>query len=116
MPVEEAPGKLVWIMRFVSSDESKSSSDMYFQNVSTGDDGSEMKLSVSLAFDTEDGQKTDKQSDCCANITKDLGIDYTPSDHTWVGAKLGIFALSSKGCDRERCGYVDFRNFDVKEL
>lgn len=100
----DALKKLVWVMHFASTNESVNSSDMYFQNVSTEPDGAEMKLSVSLAFDAS------------VKAATDLGIDYTPSDHTWVGAKLGIFAISTRAGDRAQRGYADIRNFDVKEL
>ena len=31
------------------------------------------------------------------NPFQDSGLRFTPSDHTWVGARTGIFALSRKG-------------------
>ena len=49
------------------------------------------------------------------NTMTDLGIEFTPSDHTWVGAKLGIFALSS-GDESKQCGHADFKSFIVEEL
>ena len=40
---------------------------------------------------------------------------FFPSDHTWVGAKPGIFACS-EAADAEDCGYADFRAFTVRRI
>ena len=77
--------------------------DTYFQNVTHGSDEADMKLKVYLSF-----EKT-------KDIMIDLGIDYTPSDHTWVGAKLGLFALSL-GSNSKECGHADFKSFTLEEL
>ncbi|MCR4903919.1 MAG: family 43 glycosylhydrolase [Butyrivibrio sp.] len=36
----------------------------------------------------------------------DIGASYTPSDHTWVGAKIGIFALTD---GEDNGGFADFK-------
>ena len=38
---------------------------------------------------------------------------FVPVDHTWVGAKIGIFALSDQGAET---GYADFLSVRVTEL
>jgi len=54
-----------------------------------------------ISYSTEDGTFTD------------LGINFTPSDHTWVGAKTGIFALSAKD---SKGGYADFEYVRTTKL
>lgn len=56
----------------------------------------------------------------------DMGVSYTPSDHTWVGAKIGIFAISGNLNDIEKSnveganigkqGYADFLYVKTREL
>ena len=96
LSLENALKSINWIMTFTGG-------DTYFQNVTHGSDEADMKLKVYLSF-----EKT-------KDIMIDLGIDYTPSDHTWVGAKLGLFALSL-GSDNKECGYADFKSFTLEEL
>jgi beta-xylosidase len=94
-----------WIMTFTGG-------ETYFQNVTPKPDSEQMKLKVYLSFDRtlmfEPGADNE-------NVMIDLGIDFTPSDHTWVGAKLGIFALAS-GTGNEPEGYADFKSFVVEEI
>jgi hypothetical protein len=46
--------------------------------------------------------------------SKDLSVNFEPLDHTWVGAKIGIFALSERdGADH---GFADFSFVKVEEL
>lgn len=40
-----------------------------------------------------------------------LGKPFEPGRHTWVGARIGLFAMSITGSDR---GYADFGSFTVK--
>ena len=86
--------------------------ETYFQNVTPKPDSEQMKLKVNLSFDRtlmfEPGADNE-------NVMIDLGIDFTPSDHTWVGAKLGIFALAL-GTGNEPEGYADFKSFVVEEI
>ena len=42
------------------------------------------------------------------------GREFTPSDHTWVGAKIGLFA-NIVG-DKEAGGYGDFEYLHVEAL
>ena len=94
LSLEDALKSIKWVMTFTGA-------DTYFQNVTHSPEVEDMKLKVCISFD---GVKM-----------FDLGIDYTPSDHTWVGAKLGIFALSG-GCDNKDHGHADFKSFIVEEL
>ena len=96
LSLENALKSINWIMTFTGG-------DTYFQNVTHGSDEADMKLKVYLSF-----EKT-------KDIMIDLGIDYTPSDHTWVGAKLGLFALSL-GSNNKECGHADFKSFTLEEL
>ena len=96
LSLEYALKSINWLMTFTGG-------DTYFQNVTHGSDEADMKLKVYLSF-----EKT-------KDIMIDLGIDYTPSDHTWVGAKLGLFALSL-GSNNKECGHADFKSFTLEEL
>lgn len=42
---------------------------------------------------------------------KELGFTFVPSDHTWVGAKLGLFSVALDNEDNH--GYADFEYFKV---
>ncbi len=108
----EALKSIRWIMRFNLEDRSVSHNDLYFQNVKNSQNYGDVRLRVFISFD-KDHDGSEAKSD---EARIDLGIDYVPLDHTWVGAKLGIFALSKKNEDHTKNGYADFRNFAVKEL
>ncbi len=47
------------------------------------------------------------------NPFQDSGCRFTPSDHTWVGAKTGLFALAGKNAEE---GVAEFLFVTVKEL
>jgi hypothetical protein len=40
---------------------------------------------------------------------RDSGCRYTPSDHTWVGAKIGLFALAEKQAEEGRADFLSVR-------
>lgn len=105
LSLEEAAHSIKWVMTFTGE-------DTYFQNVSPGPGQDPMKLRVYLSFDNCKGFDPDTDNE---NSMTDLGIEFTPSDHTWVGAKLGIFAISS-GDECKQCGHADFKSFIVEEL
>jgi beta-xylosidase len=42
--------------------------------------------------------------------------EFFPSDHTWVGAKPGIFACSEAADAEGSCGYADFRAYTVRRI
>ncbi len=44
----------------------------------------------------------------------ETATEFVPSDHTWVGAKIGLFAGTS--CKEEKRGYVDFECISVNKL
>ena len=46
----------------------------------------------------------------------EVSIDFMPSDHTWVGAKIGLFATicASVGTKEEKTGYGDFEYIRVE--
>ncbi len=87
-------------MIFDYSDVKVDSQKLYFQNVNLPFGGHNPSLKIMLI-------RGDEQID--------LGVSYTPSDHTWVGAKIGIFALRNGDADKEH-GYADFSYVRVREL
>jgi beta-xylosidase len=50
----------------------------------------------------------------CAKAEVEEAASFHPSDHTWVGAKLGIFAVADDVAGE--CGYADFEYFRVKPV
>lgn len=105
LSIDEAISNIKWVMTFTGG-------ETYFQNVTRSPEQEPMKLRIYLTFDRCIG--FDPDDDNKLPMT-DLGIEFTPSDHTWVGAKLGIFALS-KGTCKDLKGYADFKSFVVEEL
>ncbi len=101
LSLEEGLKRIKWIMSFTCKDDSLLSKDMYFQNVKC-EPGKEMSLKIYLSFD---GVKVSGADESTEPLLIDLGVDYTPSDHTWVGAKLGIYSISH---DIDSQGYADF--------
>ncbi|RKM62343.1 glycoside hydrolase [Butyrivibrio sp. CB08] len=87
-------------MTFKHEDEKASGEDMYYQDVNVPYGGREPVLSMDLIL--PDGEALD------------LGVTYTPLDHTWVGAKIGIYALCA-GNPKDH-GYADFSYVRVDEL
>ena len=86
-------------MRF-GYDEEVSGVDLYYQDVNVPYGGKNPHLSMELVL--PDGS------------LKDLSVNFEPLDHTWVGAKIGIFALS-KNADKDP-GFADFHYVTVNEL
>ena len=95
----EDPKDITIRMRF-GYDEEVSETDLYYQDVDVPYSGKNPHLSMELML--QDGR------------SKDLGVCFEPLDHTWVGAKIGIFALSrNQGADN---GFADFNYVKVDEL
>lgn len=86
-------------MRF-GYDEEVSGVDLYYQDVNAPYGGKNPHLSMELIL--KDGS------------LKDLSVCFEPLDHTWVGAKIGIFALS-KNASKDP-GFADFHYVKVEEL
>ncbi len=86
-------------MRF-GYDEEASGVDLYYQDVNVPYGGKNPHLSMELVL--PDGS------------LKDLSVNFEPLDHTWVGAKIGIFALSKN--DAKDPGFADFHYVTVKEM
>ena len=86
-------------MRF-GYDEEVSGVDLYYQDVNVPYGGKNPHLSMELVL--PDGS------------LKDLSVNFEPLDHTWVGAKIGIFALS-KNVAKDP-GFADFHYVTVNEL
>ena len=83
---------------------------MYFANVEDKANVPDLKIYLMIEDNkTENGIDT-------KTFRTDLGIKYSPSDHTWVGAKVGIFALSDNKCDLNKCGYARFKSVITSEL
>ncbi len=89
-----------WKMTF-DTEEKVDSKKLYYQNVYKPYTGKNPSLKISVK--SRNGEY------------KDLNVNYTPSDHTWVGAKIGIFALSSTVNAIEH-GYADFLSVETVEL
>ena len=105
--MEEVLRHLKWKMEFTGENSSTKRENLYFANVN-GQSRVTLKISLSICV----GDKADI-GDCSGHNKIDLGVNYTPSDHTWVGAKLGLFALTKSSDDS---GHADFKDFVVKEL
>ncbi len=86
-------------MSFSCEDDGVKSEDLYFRDVNDSYEGKEPCLSMALILPNGD--------------EKDLGVKFTPSDHTWVGAKIGIYALAKGNCKEH--GYADFKSVVVTE-
>ena len=86
-------------MRF-GYDEEVNGVDLYYQDVNVPYGGKNPHLSMELVL--PDGG------------LKDLSVNFEPLDHTWVGAKIGIFALS-KNVAKDP-GFADFHYVTVNEL
>ncbi len=100
----DAVKNLILRMTFDIPGRSFDSKELYFQDVKHPLSGADPTLRIELGIEKQDGSVT----------WKDLEVSYTPSDHTWVGAKIGIYALSSD--DSSKGGYADFKYVTVKEL
>ncbi len=86
-------------MRF-GYDAKVKDTDLYYQDVEAPYSGKNPHLSMEMLL--KDGG------------SKDLSVNFEPLDHTWVGAKIGIFALSERdGADH---GFADFNYVKVEEL
>ncbi len=82
-------------------DEKVKSEELYFRSVD--DKGVVPSLNIILVADEKE---------------MDLKVKYTPSDHTWVGAKIGIYASTRKSIEERayECGFSDFKYVHVEEL
>ena len=115
-------GRLVFRMTFTYRDKEFDSGLLYFQNVNRPMFGENPCLSVEIGVpgivskdhDEERLSESNKEGEPCDIKYHDLDVNYTPSDHTWVGAKLGIYAISGQ-TDSEG-GFADVYSFDVNEL
>ncbi|MBP5198339.1 MAG: family 43 glycosylhydrolase, partial [Lachnospiraceae bacterium] len=93
--------EVTWKMVFDLS-EKVDSEKLYFGNVHEPFTGDNPHLRVYVQYGDSDEYH-------------DTGIDFTPSDHTWVGAKIGIYALGNTNY-RDLCGFADFLYVHTKEL
>ena len=89
----EAIKSLKFIMTFTYKDRDFDSKELYYRNVDEPMFGENPKLYIEAGI----GDKL-----------TDLGVEFAPSDHTWVGAKIGIFALSGNAMGAH--GHADFRS------
>ena len=101
---------LEFVMTFDLDGRDFPSEKLYFQDVKhpLGGKDPSLKISLGVTFDEDGAEEHSAQS------RRDLGISYTPSDHTWVGAKIGIYALA--GGENSSNGYADFKEVIVSEL
>ena len=93
-------GNISWKMTF-DPEQKVDSKKLYFQNVYHPYTGKNPSLKI--AVKTGNG------------MYKDLDVNYTPSDHTWVGAKIGIFAIRGSA-NLNEIGYADFLAVETNEL
>ena len=105
LAASDALKDITWTMTFSHSDSSLKSEDMYFQNVHNPLGGENPSLKIKLNVGASDDEKQGL----------DLGANYTPSDHTWVGAKIGIFAISNN-IENPLPGYADFISANMEIL
>lgn len=98
----ESISDITWKMIFDLSEKEKTDSEkLYFQNVYKPLTGENPHLKVFVKFGNGEYM--------------DTGISYTPSDHTWVGAKIGIYALGSNS-ECKDAGFADFYYVKTTEL
>ena len=72
-------------------------------------------ITLRLKLQEEEGKMLVRMSYCLEDgIFKDTGYVFAPSDHTWVGAKLGLFSLALDS--NENHGYADFESIKVDAL
>ena len=95
---------VIFRMRFVLSGHDDKKESLYYRNVSFTQGESAPRLRIEIGFG-------DAESDAAFT---DLEADYVPSDHTWVGAKIGIYALGN-GKVGGASGYADFADVTVRE-
>ncbi len=86
--------------------------DLYFRNVADKNITHAPVLHIELGTAGSDSTTDNDETDHV--VYKDLGVSFTPSDHTWVGAKLGIYALG-KGSVQSFFGYADFHSVTIME-
>ncbi len=104
IPVEGILKKVRFKMTFSLDGIECDSEKLYFQNVEKPIGGKNPSLKIAISKMDTEGKFLDYE---------DLDIKYTPSDHTWVGAKIGIFALGNRTDDY---GFADFESVITKEL
>ncbi|WP_022777239.1 glycoside hydrolase family 43 protein [Butyrivibrio sp. AE3009] len=96
-------GSLFTFLLTFSLNEEAESEKLYYQNVHSPLTGENPALKIKVKGDGLD--------------YTDLGVNYTPSDHTWVGAKIGLFAISkSTDMTGNSNGYADFLFVKTREL
>ena len=96
-------GSLFTFLLTFSLNEEAESEQLYYQNVHSPLTGENPALKIKVKGDGLD--------------YTDLGVNYTPSDHTWVGAKIGLFAISkSTDMTGNSNGYADFLFVKTREL
>ncbi|WP_029232653.1 glycoside hydrolase family 43 protein [Butyrivibrio sp. VCB2006] len=90
---------------FDCEDKTITSEHLYYKNVDDKDNTPSLKMYITLNEDMD------------VSTALDLNVDYTPSDHTWVGAKIGIFALA-KGVTNiaETRGFARFKSVEIHEV
>ncbi len=81
--------------------ENVDSEKLYFQNVHKPLNGKNPCLKIFYKIGDEE--------------YKDTGVNFVPSDHTWVGAKIGIYAFGRRTTGASS-GYADFLYAETKEL
>ncbi|ADL34322.1 xylosidase/arabinofuranosidase Xsa43C [Butyrivibrio proteoclasticus B316] len=102
--IEEGLKNIRFSMLF-DNDNVENSDDLFFKNVDDNENAPVLRIYLKLNDDTD--------------LLKavDLNVQYTPSDHTWVGAKIGIFALTSTvSSNADNSGYADFISVDVTKI
>ncbi len=105
LSIEEGLKNIRFILSFECDDKRVTSKELYFKNVEDKDNTPILKMYLSLDDDKD------------LRRALDLKVAYTPSDHTWVGAKLGLFALSCDMDKKSECeGYADFLYADIQEI
>ncbi len=107
---EHGKRSLVYVESF-GEDETKEENTKVI--VPWGHSADEITIQMQL---NNDGEKVTMKMAYCLSDGEfvEIGDEYEPIDHQWVGSKIGIFSVAlDQSCDH---GYAVFKNFQVEGL
>jgi beta-xylosidase len=123
----DAGGLSIVLSESEGGDADKTEKVLFRERIASSENETPEKLTFRLIYERESGDKSDL---FFANVDAEKPVlrmlwsadgehfcdstcRFVPVDHTWVGAKIGIFALSDQGAET---GYADFLSVRVTEL
>ncbi len=123
----DAGGLSIVLSESEGGDADKTEKVLFRERIASSENEIPEKLTFRLIYERESGDKSDL---FFANVDAEKPVlrmlwsadgehfcdstcRFVPVDHTWVGAKIGIFALSDQGAET---GYADFLSVRVTEL